>query len=136
MKRYFLEVKQFIENDPRYAVFIGNISGDNYPPPQRAVLFSNIVSFLWMIGLFLLLAGDNIFVSMGIPEPELFTQAKKNKMYVLFALFMLNNAANAQLSTGAFEIYIDDTLVFSKLKLGRLPSAEDVHSIMQGLGLE
>jgi selT/selW/selH-like putative selenoprotein len=40
------------------------------------------------------------------------------------------------LATGAFEIYIDDTLVFSKLKSGHLPSAEDVHSFMQGFGLE
>jgi len=136
MQRYFLEVKQFIEHDPRYAVFIGNISGANYPPPPQHVWLSNIMSFVWLAGLFLLLAGDNIFVSLGIPEPELFTQAKKNKMYVLFALFMLNNFANGALATGAFEIYIDDTLVFSKLKSGHLPSAEDVHSFMQGFGLE
>lgn len=136
MQRYFLEVKQFIERDPRYAVFIGNISGGNYPPPRRAVLFSNIVSFLWALGLFLLLAGDNIFVQMGILEPELFTLAKKNKMPVLFALFLLNSAANSQLATGAFEIYIDDALVFSKLQVGHLPSAEDVHAIMKSVGLE
>lgn len=135
MKRYFLEVKQFIENDPRYAVFIGNIHGDNFPPPQRAIYFSNIVSCIWMAGLLLLLVGDNIFVSMGIPEPALFTHAKKNKMAVIFALFMLNNIASKQLATGAFEIFIDDTLVFSKLKLGRLPTGEDVHSFMGALGL-
>ena len=73
--------------------------------------------------------------AMGIKEPPaLVRQAKDNKMFVLGSLWFLNNYGNSQLSTGAFEIYLDDKQIFSKLESKRVPTAEDILSILNEAG--
>lgn len=51
---------------------------------------------------------------------------KDQKMQVFMMLFLANSLANSQLSTGAFEIYYNDEIVFSKLAVGRMPSGREV----------
>ncbi len=61
-------------------------------------------------------------------------QAQDNKMFVLGSLWFLNNYGNSQLSTGAFEIMLDDEVIFSKLESKRVPTAEDVLNILKEAG--
>ena len=137
MQRYYLEVKNFIENDSRYSVkFLGNISGSNYPPPKYAVIIANLTSALWLIGLLLVFMGESIFKSLKIQEPELFTTIKNNKVTTIVILFFMNSFGNSQLATGAFEIYIDGLLVYSKLQTKRLPTADDLVFALKLAGFE
>ena len=46
---------------------------------------------------------------------------KDNKTMVFFALFMINTFGANQLSTGAFEIYFNGDLIYSKLNTGVMP---------------
>jgi hypothetical protein len=77
-----MEVKRYIENDPRYAAFVGNIHGANFPPSSMAVFASYITTTLWLIGLALLFAGDQIFKTLQLREPDWYRTMKENKMMV------------------------------------------------------
>jgi selT/selW/selH-like putative selenoprotein len=119
-------VRRFVESDPRYTAFVGNIHGGNYPPPQHAVLISKVVGALWYVGLALIFGGEQIFAALGISEPEIFISVKNNKMACAAGLFIINSVGHNMLSTGAFEIYVNDELVYSKLALRKMPDAQDI----------
>ena len=55
-------------------------------------------------------------------------------MFVLGSLWFLNNYGNSQLSTGAFEIYLDDKQIFSKLESKRVPTAEEILNMLKDAG--
>lgn len=68
----------------------------------------------------------------GVDEPPaLYRQIKDKQMMFLGVLFMINNLGNSMLATGAFEVYADGVLVFSKLQEGRAPSEQDIHNIIE-----
>jgi thioredoxin reductase-like selenoprotein T len=124
MQRYFLDLKSFVE--AQYPEFQGNIEGGLYPPPWHAQLISTIAGYVWIAGIALLVAGSSIFQTLGIPEPEFVRWMAANKMGAFFAFFMINNVANSFVATGAFEVYLDDKLIFSKLEMHRMPSPADL----------
>ena len=134
MQRYFLDVKRFVESDPRYTAFVGNIHGGNYPPSAQAKLIATITNYLWFGGLGLVFLGESLFSSLQIPEPAWFEYAKNNKMSTLAVLFVINSVGHNMLSTGAFEIYVNDQLVFSKLALKKLPDAHDLAVALASAG--
>lgn len=53
-----------------------------------------------------------------------------------FILFLINSFGNSQLATGAFEIYLNDVLVYSKLETGRLPTPRDLMDALRLAGIE
>lgn len=110
-----------------------SISSDLYPPPAHAVLIAQLASYLWLVGIFLLLGGSKILGFLQLPMPDILKQAENNKMVVFLGLFMINNVANSMLATGAFEVFVDDELIFSKLQMNRFPTAQD---IIQGLSMQ
>lgn len=107
-----------------------NITGALHPPSTNAQIIAQITSFAWIGGLALAFGGAQIFKMLGMNEPELYRKVKENQTMFLLSLFILNSVGNSGLSTGAFEIFVDDKLVFSKLATGRTPGPEDIESIM------
>mmetsp|Transcript_16749 Transcript_16749/g.67582 ORF Transcript_16749/g.67582 Transcript_16749/m.67582 type:complete len:116 (-) Transcript_16749:514-861(-) len=85
----------------------------------------------------LMLGGDKVFQLLGMPQaPGWVATLNENKMMTFAAVWMANNVAAQMVATGAFEIYVDDRLVFSKLETGRLPTASDIIKGLARLGLE
>jgi len=106
---------------------MGGIEGDNYPPPTWAIYLSQFTGILQLVGMSFMLFGDGIWEALPFGgEPEWYGAVKDNKMQVFMMIFVLNSVANSQLSTGAFEIYYNDELVFSKIAVGRMPSGREV----------
>ncbi len=127
MRNYFLQVKGFVEsNFPDTDVVI---TGGNYPPPSYAQTISSITGFIWFTGIAFLLGGSQIFKILGIPEPKLYIEFSNNKMTAFIILFVINNIGASLLSTGAFEMFLNDEEVYSKLVSGRLPNQEDLFTI-------
>ena len=60
---------------------------------------------------------------------------EKSWMYMMGIFFFGNMFQNALLSTGAFEIYVDDKEVFSKLKSGKMIESNDLYKILEECGL-
>ena len=47
-------------------------------------------------------------------------------MFLIGGYFLLNMIQNAVSSTGAFEVYLDNQLIFSKLSTGRVPNVHEL----------
>jgi len=128
MQKYFHDVKRFVES--HYPDLKGNIIGDVYPPPAYAVWLASICSYLWLFGILIIFAGSAICKSCNIQEPPALIWINNNRVQTFMMLFLLNNVASSMLATGAFEIYLNGNLIFSKLLTKRFPSPQD---LMHGL---
>lgn len=112
------------------------ITGANFPPTENQKMIAQATQVLWFVGLAFVFVGDTIVKTLGFKEmPDLYKQAKENKMIVLGGLWFLNNWGNTQLSTGAFEIYLDDQLIFSKINSGKVPTGEMILQLLGEKGL-
>jgi hypothetical protein len=78
MKRNFLELKGFLEN--QYPQLIGYIDGANYPPPAYAQYVASATTALYFGGIALLMGGDSIFQMLGMAPPPFYDVIKTNKM--------------------------------------------------------
>jgi selT/selW/selH-like putative selenoprotein len=81
----------------------------------------------------------NPFTSLGMNTPGIYNWMLSNKLSACLMLFMFSNSIESMmLSTGAFEIYIGEDQIWSKLESGRVPSpaelmqAIDSHLAIQG----
>ena len=45
-------------------------------------------------------------------------------MFLIGAYMILNMIINSVSSTGAFEVYLDNQIIFSKLETGRMPQMQ------------
>ncbi|CAF3649702.1 unnamed protein product, partial [Rotaria sp. Silwood2] len=55
-----------------------------------------------------------------------------NKIYACIMIYFLSNSLESYLmTTGAFEISIDNVQLWSKLETGRLPSNNEFNQILQ-----
>ena len=50
--------------------------------------------------------------------------------------FFANMVSTSLISTGQFEIYVDDREVFSKLKTGKMIESPDLHMVLTACGLD
>lgn len=108
------------------------VVGENYPPPPTKALIARILSMIKMAVLVCLLLGQNPFLLLNIPTPAIYRWALENKMYACLAIFFLSNSIETSLiSTGAFEISVNDVPLWSKLETGRLPSANEFIQMLQ-----
>jgi len=70
------------------------------------------------------IAGDSICKALGLRQtPEIVKTLQANPwMYGIMIFFLGNNIQSGLLTTGAFEVYVDGNLVFSKLATGQMPT--------------
>jgi len=79
-----------------------------------------------------ILLGFDPFTALGLHSPGIIQWAINNKIYACMMIFFLSNAIEGQLiSTGAFEIMLNDVPVWSKLEVGRVPSPPELLQIIQ-----
>lgn len=78
-----------------------------------------------------IIASINPFVYTGMETPSMFAWALENKFYAAMMIFFLCNALETQLvSTGAFEISVDNMPVWSKIDSGRIPQPPELFQII------
>ena len=105
----------------------------NYPPPPTSVALAKLVNLGQLASVGLTFFGEKICEMVGMPtRPEFVQNMQSNKMgSAMGAWFIGNTASQSLLNTGAFEIYYDGEVIFSKLDQKRLPT---IPEIMNGLG--
>mmetsp|Transcript_52475 Transcript_52475/g.60313 ORF Transcript_52475/g.60313 Transcript_52475/m.60313 type:complete len:117 (-) Transcript_52475:31-381(-) len=103
------------------------IEGGIYPVSPEKQKMINIFRFLQFTFIFLLFAGDWLFAQMNITPPTIYKEIMGYKM-ILFGLtfFIGNTLINGMTTTGAFEVYVDGTKIYSKLEKGRMPEPEEL----------
>lgn len=71
------------------------------------------------------------FSCLGINTPGWWSHLQANKIYACMMIFFLGNMIEGQLiSSGAFEITLNDVPVWSKIQTGRFPAPEVLFQII------
>ncbi|CAD5229119.1 unnamed protein product [Bursaphelenchus okinawaensis] len=107
------------------------IEGGNYPPSYPKALGAQIIGLGKIVVIVCIILGKDPFPALGMATPTFFNWMLSNKLSACMMLFIFSNSIeNMLMSTGAFEIYVGNELIWSKLESGRVPSpAELVQSI-------
>uniref|UniRef100_A0A8C7ETI9 Selenoprotein T n=1 Tax=Neovison vison TaxID=452646 RepID=A0A8C7ETI9_NEOVI len=108
-----------------------HIEGENYLPQP---IYRHIASFLSVFKLVLIgliIVGKDPFAFFGMQAPSIWQWGQENKVYACMMVFFLSNMIENQcMSTGAFEITLNDVPVWSKLESGHLPSMQQLVQIL------
>uniref|UniRef100_A0AAZ3NR47 Selenoprotein T n=2 Tax=Oncorhynchus TaxID=8016 RepID=A0AAZ3NR47_ONCTS len=127
-KRVFEEYMQVLYQ--RYPDI--RIEGENYLPQP---LYRHVASFLSMFKLALIgliIIGKDPFAFCGMQAPGIWVWGQENKIYACMMVFFFSNMIENQcMSTGAFEITLNDVPVWSKLESGHLPSMQQLVQILE-----
>ena len=106
------------------------IEGDNYPPIPWKSILAQVLSYAKLALIVSILASFNPFVYFG-ETPGVFAWALQNKLYACMMIFFVSNAIETNLiSTGAFEVSVDNMPVWSKLEAGRIPQPPELFQII------
>uniref|UniRef100_A0A3P9JDR1 Selenoprotein T n=1 Tax=Oryzias latipes TaxID=8090 RepID=A0A3P9JDR1_ORYLA len=107
------------------------IEGENYLPIP---MYRHVASFLSMFKLLVIgviIIGKDPFALFGMQPPAFWEWGQGNKIYACMMVFFFSNMIENQLlSTGAFEITLNDVPVWSKLESGHLPSMQQLVQIL------
>lgn len=108
------------------------INGAEYPTNPLRSKLAKLINVLYYVLYAILFAGDIIFQKLGIEPPSLYHKMANNKILSFFIIMIVVGNLGPMLATsGAFEIKLNDEVIFSKLKVGRLPSINELDKILQ-----
>lgn len=136
MKRNYNSVRRFLEEN--FPDLKGRISGGNYPPPPIIELLLKLLTAVQVLAMGLMLFGDRLWTSVFRMRyvPSWYYPIKEYGFQCALAVFfLLPNLLNKFVVTGAFEIIVDGNVGFSKLEMGRMPTAPEIQIIFENLGL-
>lgn len=133
MTRNFLHLQKFLEDT--FPDLSGNISASDFPP--LPTVLQEILPGVQLFAMALILFGDRVWTSMlrFRHVPLWYYPIKAHGIQCTVVLFfVIPKILDGFFVTGAFEIYVDDELAYSKLETGRLPTTEDVLVVFEKLG--
>lgn len=104
----------------------------NYPPPLPKRLLSKVVPVVQIGVIGVVVAGEQIFPMLGfVAPPPWYFSLRANRFGTIATTWLLGNAVQSFLqSSGAFEVYFNGDLVFSKLKEGRFPGEIELKDLI------
>lgn len=132
-----MQLAEFLQNN--YPSSIGDISGDNYPPPEYATFLMNIFSVVQMMTLAGTFIGEGIFkmIPFVSQTPQWYFSARENPAFVLMAVFLfIPSMLNSFVVTGAFEILLDGVVIYSKLETGKMPTGPMIMEAFAKAGIK
>ncbi|KAI5392025.1 selT-like protein [Lathyrus oleraceus] len=108
-----------------------NVVLANYPPPLPKRVISKVIPVLQTGIIIAITAGDQIFPRLGVTPPQLYYSLRANKFRSIASTWLLANFVQSFLqSSGAFEVYFNGELVFSKLKENRFPGEFELKELI------
>lgn len=107
--------------------------GSNYPVPDWKMALVRALQAVQYGLLAVCMFGDQIFQYLGVAPPQLYVQNVVPNRFgaVIGVWFVGNMLVNTLQSTGAFEVYFDGQLIFSKLQMGRMPTVPEIFEPME-----
>jgi len=112
------------------------VTGEEYPVSASNQFLSTIATVVQMSILAFIFFGQTILDKMGIQAHPIMNQIQEKKFFISIAVFILGNMIrNGLLSSGAFEIYFDDELVFSKLESNTAPQMDIIDNLLQSYSI-
>ncbi|PKA63308.1 SelT-like protein [Apostasia shenzhenica] len=103
----------------------------NYPPALPKRLLSKIVPVAQVSFIVIITAGEHIFPKLGMVPPPWYYTLRANRFGAIASTWLLGNFVQSSLqSSGAFEVYFNGELVFSKLKEQRIPGEIELRQLI------
>ena len=119
------------------------IQGGNYPAPPLIELLQRLLSYVQLIGMvWVVLGGEKLMNLLGYgsptrPLPAFYWKIQEYGFQIMVGLyFILPQFLNSYLVSGAFEVYLNDQEIYSKLKTGSLPNMDTLASSLVQAGLK
>lgn len=107
------------------------IEGANYDPPGLNFILSKLILAAKMLFILIIVSQYDIWAQLGQAVPRWFQWCIENKIYACMMVFFVGNMLEAQLvSSGAFEISLNDIPIWSKLDTGRIPPPQELFQII------
>ncbi|KNA16905.1 hypothetical protein SOVF_084680 [Spinacia oleracea] len=108
-----------------------NVALANYPPPAPKRILSKLVPVAQVGVVGMIMAGDQIFPRLGMSPPPWFYTLRANRFGTISAAWLFGNFLQSYLqSSGAFEVYLDGEMVFSKLGMQRFPGEIELKDLI------
>ncbi|XP_022145727.1 selT-like protein [Momordica charantia] len=103
----------------------------NYPPPLPKRLLSKVVPVVQFGIIATIMAGEQIFPRLGMAPPPWYYSLRANRFGSIASTWLFGNFIQSFLqSSGAFEVYCDGEMVFSKLKEQRFPGEIELRDLI------
>ncbi|XP_020593214.1 selT-like protein [Phalaenopsis equestris] len=103
----------------------------NYPPPLPKRIASKVVPVAQVGLIAIIVAGEHIFPRLGMAPPPWYYSLRANRFGAIASTWLLGNFLQSSLqSSGAFEVYCNGELVFSKLKEQRFPGEIELRQLI------
>ncbi|KAL5279410.1 SELENOT family protein [Megaselia abdita] len=108
------------------------VRGANFDPSGLYLYLSKGVFIVKMLLIVAIISQFDIFAYMNIaPTPAWWNLIIGNKMYACMMVFFVGNMLEQTLiSSGAFEIFLNEVPVWSKLQTGRIPAPQELFQII------
>ncbi|KAK0603213.1 hypothetical protein LWI29_002542 [Acer saccharum] len=105
---------------------------ENYPPPMPKRLLAKVVPAVQIGVIGIIVAGEQIFPMVGIMRPPpWYYSLRSNRFGSIASTWLLGNFLQSFLqSSGAFEVYCNDQLVFSKKQESRFPGEIELKDLV------
>mmetsp|Transcript_54102 Transcript_54102/g.114925 ORF Transcript_54102/g.114925 Transcript_54102/m.114925 type:complete len:141 (-) Transcript_54102:358-780(-) len=136
MKANFLRLRELLQRE--FPGQWNSIQGDNYPAPEWTSYVAPVISAVQMFAMVLILMGDSVWTYVpGFQRPpEFYYKMKANPALTFIIVFLVIPAyVQSFANTGAFEVYVDEKLIFSKLETGRMPNVPEIVRSLENAGL-
>lgn len=137
MKASYLRLREILQNE--FPGQWGSIQGDNYPSPEWTSYVGAAISAVQLFAMLVVMVGESIWTYVpGLQRPpEFYYKMKDNPALTIIMLFMvIPSYVQSFANTGAFEIYVDEKLIYSKLATGRMPNVMEVVKALESTGLK
>lgn len=125
-----MQLKQAVEGS-----FPGiEVHGGNYPVSATKARLAQLVTIVKFSIIGIMMFGDKLFPMLGMQPPDMYEQVQDKKFAVGMAAWFFGNMASSSLSnTGAFEVFYNGSLVFSKLDTGLMPNLSAIVQSIEAL---
>ncbi|KAG0468060.1 hypothetical protein HPP92_017388 [Vanilla planifolia] len=103
----------------------------NYPPALPKRIAGKVVPVAQVGFIAIITAGEHIFPRLGMVPPPWYYSLRANRFGAIASTWLLGNFLQSSLqSSGAFEVYCNGDLVFSKLKEQRFPGEIELRQLV------
>ncbi|KAJ6831069.1 selT-like protein [Iris pallida] len=103
----------------------------NHPPTLPKRILSKLVPVVQFSVMGIVMAGEHIFPRLGMAPPPWYFSLRANKFGAMATTWLVGNFAQSFLqSSGAFEVYCNGDMVFSKLKEQRFPGELELRQLI------
>eukprot|EP01017_Pseudomicrothorax_dubius_P012652 TRINITY_DN15323_c0_g1_i1.p1 TRINITY_DN15323_c0_g1~~TRINITY_DN15323_c0_g1_i1.p1 ORF type:complete len:121 (+),score=29.68 TRINITY_DN15323_c0_g1_i1:185-547(+) len=104
----------------------------NHPKPLAKTILSWVVYIAQGLVVLFIYSGEQLIPKIfKLPAPAILAKLKQKQFVVIMAVIMVGGwISNWLTATGAFEVSIEDKLIFSKLTTGHLPGNAELKTLI------